>query len=207
MVIDRVDPWKANSKGRVSLEAVEAHIKQMSGEYGNAQVLIDPYMAIQMTEHLRGRGIQVTEHQFTPASNSALAWSLYQAIRDHTIRLPDNPQLADELLHVHFRETQPGVYRIDHPPGRHDDMAITIAMATWWHHHQPKPWRPSPLDPTTETKDSVITHLHEPGDGFTAGSHRDPTATGSRDTRRTRDPKPTDHQSVITHFHQPGDGL
>jgi hypothetical protein len=166
VIIDRLDRWKATAKDRVSLEAVEAHIKQMSDEYGHAQVLIDPYMAVQMTERLRDQHIRVTEHQFTPASNSALAWSLYQAIRDHTILLPDDPQLADELLHLRFRETQPGVRRIDHQPGRHDDMSITIAMATWWHHHQPKPWKPKPFGVYGGTKESVFTELHQPGDPF-----------------------------------------
>jgi hypothetical protein len=33
----------------------------------------------------------VTEHPFTPAGNNELARSLYLAIRDHTIRLPDTP--------------------------------------------------------------------------------------------------------------------
>ena len=101
-------------------------------------------------------------HQFTPAGNNEPAQSLYLAIRDHTIRLPDNPQLADELLHIQIRETQPGIYRIDHQHGRHGDIAITAAMATWWHQQQ-RTWRPRAIQLPVATKESVVGHFDHPG--------------------------------------------
>ena len=58
---------------------------------------------------------------------------------------------------------------MDHQPGRHDDMAITVAMATWRHHHQPTPWQPRPLYLNVhDTKESPTTHFDYPG----AGHHR-----------------------------------
>ena len=41
----------------------------------------------------------------------------------------DDRELLDELANVWLRETSPGVFRLDHDPGRHDDRAITLALA------------------------------------------------------------------------------
>jgi|TARA_B100000809_G_C15086566_1_gene511675 hypothetical protein len=85
--------------------------------------------------------VTVEEFQFTLASNSELALSLFLALRDHHLELPALPTLADELLNVRLKEIQPNVWRIDHTHGRHDDQAITVAMACWWHtqHNAKKP--------------------------------------------------------------------
>jgi len=37
--------------------------------------------------------------------------------------------LLDELAHVRLRESSPGVYRLDHDSGRHDDRAVALALA------------------------------------------------------------------------------
>jgi hypothetical protein len=45
------------------------------------------------------------------------------------LRLPDDEALLDELANVRLRETSPGVMRMDHDAGRHDDRAIALALA------------------------------------------------------------------------------
>jgi phage FluMu gp28-like protein len=54
---------------------------------------------------------------------------LHQLIRSHTLAIPDDPELIDELANVRLIETSPGVYRLDHDPNRHDDRAIALALA------------------------------------------------------------------------------
>jgi hypothetical protein len=49
-------------------------------------------------------------------------------LRDHLLDLPGNDALTDELVIIQLREVSPGAYRIDHASGRHDDMAIALAM-------------------------------------------------------------------------------
>ena len=49
-------------------------------------------------------------------------------IRDRALELPDDPELLDELANVRLRETLPGVYRLDHDQGSHDDRAISLAL-------------------------------------------------------------------------------
>jgi hypothetical protein len=46
------------------------------------------------------------------------------------LRLPDDPELLDELANVRLRESSPGVLRMDHDAGRHDDRAIALALAS-----------------------------------------------------------------------------
>ena len=73
--------------------------------------------------------MQVVEHTFTAQSVSRLALRLHGAIRDRALALPDDAELLDELANVRLRETSPGVYRLDHDAGRHDDRAVALALA------------------------------------------------------------------------------
>jgi hypothetical protein len=45
------------------------------------------------------------------------------------VALPEDPELLAELRNIRLRESSPGVYRLDHERGRHDDRAIVLAMA------------------------------------------------------------------------------
>jgi phage FluMu gp28-like protein len=73
--------------------------------------------------------VQVAEFPFTAQSVSRLALRLHAVIRDHALELPADEELLDELANVLLRETSPGVYRLDHDAGRHDDRAIAVALA------------------------------------------------------------------------------
>ncbi len=48
---------------------------------------------------------------------------------DRRLWIPNDPELIDELASVRIRETStPGVYRLDHDAGRHDDRAVCMAL-------------------------------------------------------------------------------
>jgi phage FluMu gp28-like protein len=51
-------------------------------------------------------------------------------LQNRQLRLPNDPELLDELANVRLRETSPGVLRMDHDPDQHDDRAIALALAT-----------------------------------------------------------------------------
>jgi hypothetical protein len=55
--------------------------------------------------------------------------TLFRLLRDHQLALYDDPDLLDELANVRLVETSPGSYRIDHDPDKHDDRAISLALA------------------------------------------------------------------------------
>jgi len=54
---------------------------------------------------------------------------LHLLLRNRLFALPDDEVLLDELRNVRLPETSPGVLRMDHDPGRHDDRAIALALA------------------------------------------------------------------------------
>ena len=115
-----------------------------SNEAGLPKVALDRMLVgAQLIQRLRRRSVRVHEYAFTSQSVSRLALRLHGLIRDRALQLPDAPELLDELANVRLRETAPGVYRLDHDHGRHDDRAIALALAA--HHLLSRPassWRP-----------------------------------------------------------------
>jgi hypothetical protein len=73
--------------------------------------------------------VRVEEFTFSAVSVGKLAVTLLQLIRERALALPDDEALIDELRNVRLRESSPGVYRLDHDRGRHDDRAVALALA------------------------------------------------------------------------------
>lgn len=78
------------------------------------------------------RNASTSRFNFTPATVSRLALTLHQLIRQHELKLPNDPKLRDELANVRLIQPSPGTYRLDHDAGRHDDRAIALGIAA---HH------------------------------------------------------------------------
>ena len=75
------------------------------------------------------RGVRAKEYPFTTTSVGEIASALVHTFRNRQIHVPGSPALKDELLRVRLRESSPGVTRLDHDKGGHDDQAVTIGMA------------------------------------------------------------------------------
>lgn len=126
--LDRLATWQGTRLRPVKLGDVEEWLVRAVREY-RATVVLDPWQAAQLTERLRHRGISVREYVFSAQSVGRLAATLFQLLRDHTLQLPNDDELLDELANVRLRETSPGVFRMDHDPDKHDDRAIALALA------------------------------------------------------------------------------
>jgi hypothetical protein len=129
VALDRLLVWQGSRRNPVSLDTVEAAVVETWAAYGRPPLILDVWQAAQLAQRLRRRSVRVVEFAFTAASVSRLALRLHGAIRDRALALPDDPELLDELANVRLRETSPGVYRLDHDHGRHDDRAIALALA------------------------------------------------------------------------------
>lgn len=129
VVLDRMGYWKGSRLRPLQLSVVETWVEEVARRYGRARARFDPYQAIHLAQRLKARGISVQEFTFGPASVGKLATVLLQLIREHALALPDDPDLIDELRNVRVRESSPGVFRMDHDRGRHDDRAIALALA------------------------------------------------------------------------------
>jgi hypothetical protein len=126
--LDRMEVWQGSRRQPVSLDVVEATILEAWEAYGKPPLVVDPWQTAQLAQRLRARGVRAVDFTFSQQSVSRLALRLHGLIRDRALELPDDPELLDELANVRLRETSPGVYRLDHDAGRHDDRAISLAL-------------------------------------------------------------------------------
>ena len=128
VVLDRLAVWQGTRARPVVLEDVEAWVIATARDYRSARVIADPWQAVGMLQRIRSHGLEVEEFAFTAASVGRLASALFNAVRDRALSLPPDEELLDELAHVRLREAAPGVFRLDHDPGRHDDRAVALAL-------------------------------------------------------------------------------
>jgi phage terminase large subunit-like protein len=167
IVLDRMEVWAGSRSAPVELTLVEEWLAQAADAY-SADIIADPWQAAGLLQRLRARGIRSTEFAFTSQSVGRLGATLHLVIRNHTLAIPDDPELVDELAHVRLRETSPGVLRLDHDSGRHDDRAVTLALAA--HHLLSNPRRvTAPVAPVEMAQENGWTV----GDGLAElGSYR-----------------------------------
>jgi hypothetical protein len=129
VLLDRMEVWQGSRLRPVRVESVESWILEAWRRYNRARVVLDPWQTVGSAQRFAAQGVRVTEFSFTAASVGRLATSLFNAIRDAALALPDDDELLDELAHVRLRENSPGVYRLDHDANRHDDRAVALALA------------------------------------------------------------------------------
>lgn len=129
IVLDRIITWQGRKGAPVLLEDVAMTIEELAHSY-KATVVFDPYQSVHMAQQLRTRGVDCTEFTFSATSVGRLASVLFTLLRNRMIDLPrDDERLLDELRTVKLKESSPGVVRLDHESGKHDDRAIALAMA------------------------------------------------------------------------------
>jgi phage terminase large subunit-like protein len=137
VVLDRMHAWKGSRLRPVREHDVEATLLEAHRAYNRPEALLDPWQTKGMAQRLRGEGVNVTEFTFSAQSVGRIALVLYRLLRDHQVALDDDGDLLTELARVQLRETAPGVYRMDHAHGEHDDRAVALAMCCAYLVEQP----------------------------------------------------------------------
>ena len=116
---------------------------------------------------MKRRNVRIKEFPFTAPSVGRIASTLFLLLRERNLRLPDDPELLDELANVRLRESGPGIFRMDHDPGRHDDRAIALALAA----HR-----------LVERGERSLTRMYVPRGRIPGVVHREPLAQLSQRT-------------------------
>jgi phage terminase large subunit-like protein len=129
VVLDRMHVLEGTKAAPVQLADVERLVVKSSRAYGHAQIRLDPWQGADLAQRLRDAGFSVEEWAFTAQSVGRLGNGLHVLLRDHRMALPDDADLLEELLTVRLRESAPGVYRLDHDAGQHDDRAVSLGLA------------------------------------------------------------------------------
>lgn len=131
VVLDRMAVFQGSRAHPLNLQLVEDWVLQAGQDY-RCPVIFDPYQATGMMQRLNSRQIRTEQFNFTQQSVGKLASTLYQLIRNRSLALPADEDLLDELANVRILEPSPGMLRIDHDAGKHDDRVIALALAA---HH------------------------------------------------------------------------
>ncbi len=129
VIVDRIQKWRGTRRHPVDLTAVEEWLAETSRRYNRARAVVDPWQAAAVCQRLTRRGVVVTEWVFSATSVGRLANALYLDLRQHSLSLPNDPDLLEELARVRLKETTPGVVRLDHERGAHDDQAVAVGLA------------------------------------------------------------------------------
>lgn len=128
VVVDRVLRWTGTRQRPVSLADVEEAVLALWRRYNRALLVFDYHQAAGTVERLAAQGVVCEEYAFSTGSINKLARRLYTCLRDLAITLPADPALRTELVGVRLVETGPGLVRIDHRAGEHDDQAVAVAL-------------------------------------------------------------------------------
>ena len=107
---------------------MEASTLRLCREYHVARLRFDRMQAEQMTGNLARAGVRPVEYVFSSAGADRLARSLFVALRDRAVELPDDDELRAEAMTVRMVETGPGTVKMSNPPGTHDDVLTAVGM-------------------------------------------------------------------------------
>jgi phage terminase large subunit-like protein len=129
VVLDRLVVFEGSKSDEVTLGEVEDALLDVWRMYGRPRVRMDPWQAVGLAQRLRQKGVSVEEWSYSPLRYGAAASALYGLLRDGLLALYPHEALLDELANVRLRETLPGQVRVDHDPGRHDDMVQALGFA------------------------------------------------------------------------------
>lgn len=127
-VIDRILYWRPKDHGgRVDLAEVEAAALRECTRYG-AKLIFDRMQAEQLVTNLERKGIRTEEFVFSQAGANRLARTLWGALRDRTLELPDEEEIRSQFQTVRLVETGPATVKLENPPGTHDDIPTAVGM-------------------------------------------------------------------------------
>lgn len=128
VVIDRVMYWRPSDHGgRIDLAEVEASALRICREYG-AKLRFDRMQAEQLTANLERHGVKCEEFVFSASGANQIARSLWGALRDRALELPDDQELREEFLTVRLVETGPSTVKLQNPVGHHDDIVTAVGI-------------------------------------------------------------------------------
>jgi len=136
---DRTVYTAVDESGNVRVEAVE-DTSTMDSVLGRIKDLHreNNYTSIVVEENSMGGGVidfndipELEAFNSTSKSQHKLYKQLQRDIENHTLMLPNNRRLIDELTSLEYDYTQHGYMKVSHPDGGHDDYPDSLAFANW----------------------------------------------------------------------------
>ncbi len=107
-------------------------IKALAERYNNAKIILDSTgLGEPIYDDLFDEGLLVEDYHFSSASKERLVDNLRIFIEQNLLVVPNDKELWDELTAFQKEMLPSGRIRFQAPPGMHDDMVDSLALATW----------------------------------------------------------------------------
>jgi hypothetical protein len=132
VVQDLLRTWTPDSKLKQRLDpaAIMAEIGALVGHWGINLVYSDQYQLEALQQLALQHRFSIVGRDFTGASKAKMYGSLLHLIRTSKLHLLDVPLIVTQLTQLQKKLNPMGHVQIAAPPGKHDDVASVIALAT-----------------------------------------------------------------------------
>jgi hypothetical protein len=127
-------------------------IKVILDMYGLDNIYSDQHQLESLQQLAMDRGFQINGYDFTQKSKSLITGSFKVLLDQGRLKLLNHELQKDQLMKLQKKVLQTGNVQIAAPPGRHDDLAMTLMLAArivmWLFADMPKK---ATTEPTIET--------------------------------------------------------
>lgn len=123
-----LETFKGSQAEPVQLKRVQERIIEMAGMLGVTQISIESPQGVLMSEQLKLEGLPASVSYPTSKGQMAIWGSLYSALRNGRVWLPDDHLLKQQLLSLTIKSTTTG-WRVEDVASLHQDRAIACAGA------------------------------------------------------------------------------
>lgn len=130
IVQDYIRYWEPQPGEPVKPGAVLDEIRDTLLTYGLNNVYSDQYQLESLQQLAMDRGFTITGRDFTGKSKGQWAGSFKVLMDQERLKLLDHELQRDQLEKLQKRILQSGNVQIAAPPGKHDDLAMVLILAT-----------------------------------------------------------------------------
>ena len=100
--------------------------------YNKPVIIMDATgVGMPVVDDLMNKGINISPFMFTYNSRNELLVNLQILLEQDTIKIPDDPELLEQLEAAFWDTTAQGRTRITVPEDKHDDRLMSLALAVW----------------------------------------------------------------------------
>ena len=132
VVQDVLRTWTPDSKLKQRLDpaSIMSQIGALTQAWGISMVYSDQYQLEALQQLALQYHFTIIGRDFTGQSKAKMYGSLLHLLRTHKLHLLDIPVILTQLTQLQKKLNPMGHVQIAAPPGRHDDVASVIALAT-----------------------------------------------------------------------------
>ncbi len=134
LIPDVIKTWQGSKGHPVSLEAVAGEVLALSRRFALKRVVLDQWQGAMMAEGLKRAGLNVRLITCGPSQLDQWATRLKAWFVQRTIRIPNHPQLIEQLETLRGVESRRrDLIRFTEGTGQHDDAVVALVLSAEAH--------------------------------------------------------------------------